>query len=72
MFLNGNTNIFAFHIFAINIFVHPWIHSAGRFGPAGTVHFSYVITFKVDQKLGSINQNAKTIENRIRIKAMVA
>ena len=27
---NGNKNIFAFHIFGLNVYVHPWIHSAGE------------------------------------------
>ena len=27
---NGNTNIYAFHIFGLNVCVHPWIHSTGE------------------------------------------
>ena len=27
---SGNTNTFAFHIFGLNVCVHPWFHSAGE------------------------------------------
>ena len=39
LLINGNTNIFAIHIFGLNVSVHPW-HSDGRLHTAAMADFN--------------------------------
>ena len=45
---SGNTNIFAYHIFGLNVCVHPWIHSVDEIWASLLIFIFWIINFRIN------------------------